>query len=300
MKDLAWLFAMTIIYQGGSCVLKTKSGKPVEMIGQGTWYLGENRRHENDEVASLKVGINNGMNLIDTAEMYGDGGAEVLVSKVISGMEREDLYIVSKIYPHNANKDDYLYACENSLKRLNTSYIDLYLLHWKGRTPLEEVVECMEDLKNRGMILNWGVSNFDILDMQQLFEVKNGNNCLVNQVLYHLGSRGIEYNLIPWLQANGVYTMAYCPLAQGGDLRGDLFSNKVVNKIAHFHGATAAQIMLAFILSKPMVIPIPRTRKSERAIENAGAINIDLSDEDLLALNKEFPAPTKKLPLDIQ
>ncbi|MGI6613117.1 MAG: aldo/keto reductase [Saccharofermentanales bacterium] len=280
-------------------MLKSKSGLAVGSIGQGTWHFGEEQRYADVEAESLKTGITRGMNLIDTAEMYGDGGAELVTGRAIRGISREDLYLVSKIYPHNANKNSYLASCEKSLLRLNTDYLDLYLLHWRGSTPLPEVVWCMEDLKRRGMILDWGVSNFDTKDMEELFTVERGRNCVVNQVLYHLGSRGIEYSLLPWLQEREILTMAYCPLAQAGDLKRGLFENKVLKEIARSRGATVAQILLAFLLTRPLVLPIPRTRRTGRAIENAEAMEIRLSGEELNALDREFPPPKRKLPLDI-
>ncbi|MGI6545822.1 MAG: aldo/keto reductase [Fastidiosipilaceae bacterium] len=281
-------------------MLKSKSGLTVGSIGQGTWRFGEERRYADAETTSLKTGIAGGMNLIDTAEMYGDGGAELVTGEAIRGMSREKLYLVSKIYPQNANKNGYLATCENSLRRLNTDYLDLYLLHWRGFTPLTEVVECMEDLKKRGMILNWGVSNFDTKDMVELFSVKDGKNCVVNQVLYNLGSRGIEYSLLPWLQERKILTMAYCPLAQAGNLNRDLFENKALREIAYSRDVTVAQVLLAFILTKPLVFPIPRTRNIAHAINNAEASTIKLSREELDTLDREFPPPTSKLPLDIK
>lgn len=281
-------------------MLRSKSGLAVGPIGQGTWRFGEVPGDAEAEAASLKTGIARGMNLIDTAEMYGHGGAELVTGRAVRGMSREDLYLVSKIYPHNANRKNYLAFCEDSLRRLNTGYLDLYLLHWRGSTPLSEVIWCMEDLKNRGLILDWGVSNFDIKDMEELFALEDGNNCVVNQVLYHLGSRGIEYSLLPWLQEREVLTMAYCPLALAGTLTRGLFENKALNEIARSHGATVAQILLAFLLTRPLVLPIPRTKRSEHAIENAEAVKISLSREELHALDREFPPPTRKLPLDIE
>ncbi len=280
-------------------MFKNKSGLAVGAIGQGTWRFGEERRHADAETASLKAGIAHGMTLIDTAEMYGHGGAELLTGKAVQGIARNKLYLVSKIYPHHANRQAYLTACENSLQRLSTDYLDLYLLHWRGLTPLAEVVDCMEDLKERGLIRDWGVSNFDLSDMQALFAVENGKNCVANQVLYHLGSRGIEYSLLPWLQAQNVLTMAYCPLAQAGGLKKGLYRNSTLQAIAAAHGATVSQVLLAFLLSQPLVLPIPRTRRPERAIENANAMAIRLSQADRDALDRAFPTPTRKLPLDI-
>lgn len=281
-------------------MLKTKNGRDAGIIGQGSWHFGEEASYAKTEIASLRAGIDSGMNLIDTAEMYGNGGAERIIGEAIREVPREDLYLVSKIYPHNANKRSYLASCEDSLQRLKTDYLDLYLLHWPGATPLSEVTECMEDLKNRGMILNWGVSNFDTRDMEELYALEYGKNCLVNQLLYHLGSRGIEYDLLPWLQERNILTMAYCPLAQAGQLKKGLYENAALNKIARSHGATASQILLAFLLTRPQVLPIPRTRRPERALENAKASRIRLSEEELGALDREFPPPAGKLPLDIE
>lgn len=281
-------------------MLKTKNDLAVGPIGQGTWRFGEMTRQADNEIKSLKAGFDCGMNLIDTAEMYGQGGAECVVGRAIRDTPRESLYLVSKIYPHNANRKDYLSACQNSLRRLQTDYLDLYLLHWRGTTPLSEVVACMEDLRDRGLILRWGVSNFDLDDMEELFSLEKGPHCAVNQVLYHLGSRGIEYDLLPWLQARGIPTMAYCPLAQAGSLRRGLFEHKVLNDMARSRGATVAQILLAFLLSRPLVIPIPKTSHADRALENARAAKIELTQEDLAALDQAFPPPTFKQPLDIE
>lgn len=281
-------------------MLKTKNGKPVASIGQGTWYLGESQRFEDEEIETLKMGINKGMNLIDTAEMYGSGGAEVLTGKAISSFPREDLYIVSKVYPFNSSKENIIKACSNSLKRLNTSYIDLYLLHWRGSNSLSEVVEGMEELKERGMIRDWGVSNFDIRDMEELFKVENGDKCLVNQVLYNLDSRGVEFSLLPWMQERNVVTMAYCPLAQGGKLSKGLLENELVKDIARVHNSSPAQVLLAFLCSKALVVPIPRTKQIEYAIQNAEAMDIKLTKEELDRLDQEFPPPNRKMPLDIQ
>ncbi len=280
-------------------MLRSQSGWAVAPLGQGTWHFGEERSYADAEAASLKAGMDQGMNLIDTAEMYGEGGAERVTGEAIKGRTRADLYLVSKIYPHHANRKEYLTTCENSLRRLKTDYLDLYLLHWRGLTPLSEVVDCMEDLKKRGLILNWGVSNFDIKDMEELFSLEKGKDCLVNQVLYHLGSRGIEYSLLPWLQERGVLTMAYCPLAQAGRLHKDLFKNKALSAIAKSHDATAAQILLTFLLTQPLVLPIPRTRRPERAMENAQAMAMTLSQEERALLDQAFPPPTRKLPLAI-
>jgi len=274
-------------------------GKMVPAIGQGTWFLGENRSREEQEIGALRAGVEAGMTMIDTAEMYGSGMSERLIGKAIAGLDRDKLFLVSKVYPHNAGRKNIFKSCMASLERLGTDYLDLYLLHWRGGIPLSETVACMEQLKKEGKIRRWGVSNFDTDDMEELWSVPNGKNCAVNQVLYHVGSRGIEYDLLPWLRERHVPVMAYCPLAQGGDLRRGLYGNKVLNQIAQAHGATVSQVLLAFVTRGEGVIAIPRTGRAEHAVENAQADKVVLTAEELAAIDREFPAPTRKVYLDI-
>lgn len=191
--------------------VRLKDGALMPKLGQGTWFLGEDKSKEQDEIKSIKIGIENNMTLIDTAEMYGEGLAEELVGKAIKGYDREKLFLVSKVYPHNAGRRNIFRSCENTLKRMGVEYLDLYLLHWRGAVPLSETVECMEELVKKGKIKRWGVSNFDIDDMKELMTVKDGDKCVVNQVLYHLGSRGIEYSLYPWMKEHNIPVMAYLP-----------------------------------------------------------------------------------------
>lgn len=198
----------------------TQCGAPAGRIGQGTWELGVRPDRFAQECGALRAGVEAGMTLIDTAEMYGEGAAEELVGHALRGLDRERLYLVSKVYPHNAGRQHIFQCCEDSLRRMQTDYLDLYLLHWRGAVPLAETVECMEELKARGRIRAWGVSNLNRHWMEELFRVPGGDRCLTDQVLYHLGSRGVEYDLLPWLQRHGLPLMAYCPLAQGGTLRG--------------------------------------------------------------------------------
>ncbi len=278
----------------------TQSGKEVGRIGQGTWYLGEDPAVFHNERKALQAGIEAGMNLIDTAEMYGDGAAEELVGSAIQGYAREDLYLVSKVYPFNAGRPDIFRSCEDSLRRMRTDYLDLYLLHWRGSVPFAETVACMEELKAKGRIRAWGVSNLDTRDMKQLVAVPRGTNCATNQVLYHLGSRGIEYDLLPWLQQRDIPVMAYCPLAQAGRLRRGLFANSAVQDIAFARDVTPAQVLLAFLLASPGVLPIPRTGHANHAVENAAAASIVLTPGELAMLDRAFPPPTRKMPLDIQ
>ena len=279
----------------------TQSGKDASRIGQGTWYLGENARTFNTEKEALRAGIDAGLTLIDTAEMYGDGAAEVLVGEAIKGFKREDLYVVSKVYPWNAGRSHIYDCCQASLDRMSTPYMDLYLLHWQGSVPFEETIECMEDLKSKGLIKNWGVSNIDIREMKQLVKCDNGKNCLTDQVLYHLGSRGVEYDLLPWLRDRGIPMMAYCPLAQAGRLRRGIMGSRAVVSVAEAHNATPAQIMLAFILAtKGTIYPIPRTGNPAHARLNAGALSIKLTATEYALLDSAFPAPDDKVPLDVQ
>lgn len=278
----------------------TAGGKSVGPVGQGTWYLGEHSSTRRQEQDALRAGIEAGMTLIDTAEMYGDGAAEKLVGNAIQGCGREELYLVSKVYPFNAGRTNIFQSCEASLRRMKADYLDLYLLHWRGSVPFAETVECMEELKAKGRIRAWGVSNLDIQDMSELLSVRCGTNCETDQVLYHLGSRGIEFDLLPFLCKKGISIMAYCPLAQAGRLRRGLLDAPAVRDIASNHHAAPAQVLLAFLLAQEGVIPIPRTGKVKHTLENAAASSLRLSLQELMILDQAFPAPNHKVPLDIQ
>jgi diketogulonate reductase-like aldo/keto reductase len=228
-------------------------GARVPALGLGTWKMGEERRRAAREAAALSGGVDLGMTLIDTAEMYGEGGAEEVVASVIA-TRRDRAFVVSKVYPHNAGRKSAVSACERSLKRLRTDRLDLYLLHWRGRIPLAETVDAFERLRTAGKIVRWGVSNFDTADMRELFALPEGRHCATNQVLYHLGERGIEWELVPWLAERGIPVMAYSPLGQGGLLR----KPKLV-AIARKLGVTSAQIALRWVLRMPNVIAIPQS-----------------------------------------
>ncbi|WP_160724806.1 aldo/keto reductase [Bacillus sp. USDA818B3_A] len=273
-------------------------GTLVPVLGQGTWYMGETKRKKEQEVEALKLGIELGMNLIDTAEMYADGGAELIVGEAIEGV-RDEVFLVSKVYPHNAGRERIAKACENSLKRLKTDHLDLYLLHWRGQVPLEETIEGMERLKKEGKILRWGVSNFDTDDMDELVCAENGTNCMTNQVLYHLGSRGIEYDLLPWHEEQRRPIMAYSPIAQGGSLRSQLLSDSTILDIAKKHNVQPLQVVLAWCIRSNQVIAIPKAVQKEHIIENAESASMELTRDDLARLDKVFPPPTRKLPLDM-
>ena len=222
------------------------------------------------------------------------------MGEAISGYDREKLFLVSKVLPSNADRENMLNSCKNSLKRMNTDYLDLYLYHWRGSAPLRETVSCFEELAKEGLIKAWGVSNFDTDDMQELFKIKEGKNCVVNQVLYHTASRGIEFDLLPWMNENDVALMSYCPLAQAGSLKRGLFSSRILNEIAKKHNCDISQVILAWNIRNENIIAIPRTGNKEHTLLNAGAADIVLDETDLALIDKEFLPPRKKMPLDIQ
>ena len=273
-------------------------GLALPAIGQGTWYMGENAGQRQKEIAALRAGIDAGLTLIDTAEMYADGGAEEVVGEALQG-RREQVFLVSKVYPWNAGGQKAVTACDASLRRLKTDYLDLYLLHWRGNYSLAETVEAMETLIRQGKIRRWGVSNLDYDDMQELYGVTGGKACATNQVLYHLGSRGIEFDLLPWCQQQQIPVMAYCPLAQAGRLRDDLFNSRAVQYVAHAHQATPAQVLLAWAIRQPGVMAIPKASSVDHVKENAAALALQLSDEAIALLDQAFPAPGRKTPLDV-
>lgn len=271
---------------------------PIPAIGQGTWYMGENAAQRRQEVAALQRGIDLGLTLIDTAEMYAEGGAEKVVGEAIRG-RRDEVYLVSKVYPWNAGGQKAQAACEASLKRLGTDYLDLYLLHWRGNIPFEDTIAAMESLMAQGKIGRWGVSNLDADDMQTLEALQGGKECATNQVLYHLGSRGIEYDLLPWCAERHMPVMAYCPLAQAGRLRDDLMNDPTVNAIAHDKGVTAAQVLLAWVIRRPGVLAIPKASTIKHVEENAAALDVKLTAQDIEQLDAAFPPPRRKMPLDV-
>ncbi len=271
-------------------------------IGQGTWHMGEGLAPRSDEIHALQHGLAMGLTLIDTAEMYADGGAEEVVGEALAG-RRDEAFLVSKVYPWNAGRDSAIAACEASLKRLRTDHLDLYLLHWPGSIPLDETLEAFERLREAGKIRRFGVSNFDIDEMRTLHALPGGEACAVNQVLYHLGSRGIEHALLPWQRERGMPTMAYCPLAQAGGLREDLLGHPEVLGIAARHGITPAQVLLAWAIrphdGRRDVIAIPKAARTEHVEQNAAALHVRLDDDALARLDAAFPAPDRKVPLDI-
>ena len=267
-------------------------------IGQGTWYMGENAALRSQEVGALQAGLDLGLKVIDTAEMYAEGAAEEVVGEALRG-RRDQAWLVSKVYPWNAGEVDAIEACERSLRRLQTDYLDLYLLHWRGNVPLEETIRAMESLQQQGKIRHWGVSNFDHDDMLELWQEPGGKSCLTNQVLYHLASRGIEYDLLPQFQQREMPIMAYCPLAQAGRLRQALFDDAHLKQIAQQKGISVAQVLLAWVIRQQGVLAIPKASSVAHVQQNAAALSINLTDEELSIIDRAFPAPQSKTALDV-
>jgi diketogulonate reductase-like aldo/keto reductase len=269
------------------------SGEAIPVLGQGTWGMGEERRLRGEEILALQLGIDLGMTLIDTAEMYGEGAGEELVGEAIRG-RRKEVFLVSKVLPDNATTHGTVEACERSLRRLKTDYLDMYLLHWRGPIPLENTVEAFGRLVRAGKIRYWGVSNFDVADMEELMDISGGSRCQTDQVLYNLTRRGIEYDLIPWCIERDMPIMAYSPIEQGR-----LLNNSTVRRVAMRHHATPAQVSLAWVLRVEDVNTIPKASTREHVHENHAALNVTLSEEDLAELDAAFPPPTHKAPLEV-
>lgn len=269
------------------------SGEAVPALGQGTWYMGDLPARRAAEVAALRAGMDLGMTLIDTAEMYGDGAAERLVGEAIAG-RRDQAFIVSKVLPHHATRRGTVAACEASLKRLATDRIDLYLLHWRGGVPLDDTLAGFADLQQAGKIRHWGVSNFDVDDMAELDALAGGGAVAANQVLYNLTRRGIEFDLLPQCGASGVPVMAYSPIEQGRLLRDPTLAD-----VASRHQATPAAIALAWVLRQPGMIAIPKASTVAHVGQNHAALDIHLNQEDLAALDQVFAPPRSKQALEM-
>jgi len=269
-------------------------GTEVPALGLGTWHMGESAGDAASEAAALRVGIDLGLTLIDTAEMYGSGGAERVVAEAIAG-RRDEVFLVSKVLPSNASARGTRTACEQSLKRLRTDRIDLYLLHWIGGVPFEETVAGFEALRAGGKIRHWGVSNFDVHDMEKLAKVPSGSAAATNQVLYNLERRGIEYDLLPWCAARRIPVMAYTPLGQSGRM----LRSPVLASVAARHGVTPAAVALAFLLARPGVIVIPKAARVEHVRADAAAASLRLDAEDIAGIEAAFPPPRRKEPLGI-
>ena len=271
------------------------AGQEVPAIGLGTWYMGEGRATRTQEVDAIRAGLDAGLRVVDTAEMYGDGAAEEVVGEALTG-RRDDALLVSKVYPHHASRDGVRRACEDSLRRLRTDHLDVYLLHWRGQYPLAETVEGFEDLVADGLIASWGVSNLDPEDMSELAAVPGGSACVTDQILYNLTRRGPELDLMPMLSTAQVPVMAYSPLEQSRIL--DAAGSEVLEEVAGRHGATPAQVALAWCVRDGDVLPIPKSASAERVRENAAAGDLELTEADLVALDEAFPAPDGPVPLE--
>ena len=272
--------------------VELKGGEEVPAMGQGTWMMGERPDRRQAEIAALRLGVELGMTLIDTAEMYGDGAAETLTGEAL-GDVRDTLFLVSKAYPQNASRKRLAAACEASLKRLGTDRIDLYLLHWRGSVPLAETVDAMEALKSAGMIRHWGVSNLDADDMVELVAA-GGGGCATDQILYNLTRRGPEHDLLPWLEDHAMPAMAYSPVEQGR-----LLTDPALSRVAAATGATPAQVALAWTLRRDGVIAIPKAGTAAHVRENRAAVDLILSDADFTALDDAFPRPHGRRPLEM-
>lgn len=270
--------------------LRLPDGTEIPTLGQGTWHMGERGARRREEAAALRLGLDLGMTLIDTAEMYGEGGAEEVVAEAIAG-RRQEVFLVSKVYPHNAGGRKLEAACERSLKRLRVETLDLYLLHWRGSIPLAETVEGFERLRAAGKIRRWGVSNLDVEDLEELGPALA--DCAADQVLYNLENRGIEYDLLPFCRRRDMPVMAYTPVGQGGAL----LRNRALNAVAARHGATPAQVAIAWTLRNPGVISIPKAADPEHVRQNARAREIVLTEQDQAELDAAFPPPKRKRPL---
>lgn len=288
-----------------SNILKTitlPDGSKMPKLGQGTWQMAEDDSKRDREVAGIRHGIERGIMMIDCAEMYADGKAEAVAGDAIKGLERSELYIVSKVYPENANKKHMFSSLDRSLKLLGTDYLDMYLLHWREDADLAEMVWCMEKLKDEGKIKHWGVSNFDVADMEDLWKVPDGHRCAMNQVLYNLGSRGIEYDLIPWQRERGVPFTAYGPVGQAGAMvtqdgvsKAQMMNDENVKETAARLGVSVIQLLLAFSMRFDDFASIPKAVGFDHIDENAAALDIVLSDADIEQLSASFPAPESKV-----
>ena len=273
-------------------------GTKLPALGLGTWHMGESARARRDEVAAVRLALEIGYRVFDTAEMYGEGGAEDVLGQAFAEAQRagtvahEELFVVSKVYPHNASRAGVAAACDRSRKRLALDRIDLYLLHWPGPHPLSETIAGFEGLQTRGHIRHWGVSNFDLADMTELMRVRGGDRCATNQIWYSLSTRGPAFDLVPWLQRHGIATMAYSPIDQG-----ELVRNGALGKLASKLGATPAQLALAWLTSQPGVMAIPKAASEAHLRENLASLALKLDAADLDELDAAFPPPRRKVAL---
>ena len=279
--------------QSNPTTVTLPTGEAIPKLGQGTWEMGERPGARKSEIAALREGVELGMTLIDTAEMYGDGESEKLIAEAL-GDRRDELFIVSKVYPHNGSERGVQAACERSLKRLKTDRIDLYLLHWRGGEDLEGVVAGFEKLKGDGKIRHWGVSNFDADDLEELFSIDGGDACATDQILYNVARRGPEFDLLPWLRERRMPAMAYSPVDHARLPRGG-----ALEKIAAARGVSAFQIALAWVLQQPQVFAIPKAADVAHVRENRAALDLRLSADELADIDQQFKPPKSKRSLEM-
>jgi diketogulonate reductase-like aldo/keto reductase len=272
------------------------SGQPVARLGQGAWSIGDDRTRRNDEIAALRLGLDLGLALIDTAELYGGGRSEELIAEAIAG-RRDEVFLVSKVLPGNASKRDTIDACKRSLQRLRTDFLDLYLLHWRESKPLEPTLEAFVSLKSSGLIRDYGVSNFDVDDMEEAAAIAGGDRVAANQVLYNPHDRGVEFDLLPWCRQRGVTVMAYTPLGNSGKRMQAILGNKALRAIAERRDATPAQVALAWLLRNDHVVAIPKAGTALHVRENRAALDLRLTPEDLREIDAAFPPPRRKTSL---
>ena len=268
-------------------------------LGIGTWEMGDDPKLHDEEIAAIRAGLDAGLSVIDTAEMYGNGRSEELVGEAIKPYPRAKIFLISKVLPQNASAKKMRQSLQSSLQRLQTDYLDLYLYHWRGMVPLSETVSELQALQNEGLIRSWGVSNFDLDDMQELWQLPEGQNCVVNEDLYNLETRGIEYSLLPWQREHHVPLIAYSPLGRGPKMGSTMMKNDAVLQVAEEHKASAYQILLAWVMQQPDVLAIPKSSSSKHLLSNLKALDIELTPEDLQILEKAYPKPEHKEPLAI-
>ncbi|MCH5461537.1 aldo/keto reductase [Lactobacillus sp. LC28-10] len=277
----------------------TIAGHQVPAIGLGTWHMGDEPSLEKQEIEAIHAGVAAGAKVIDTAEMYGSGRAETLVGKAIKDIPREKLFLISKVLPTNASKDRMERSLDASLERLGVDEVDLYLYHWRGTTPLVETVAELQRLTEVGKTKAWGISNFDVADLEELWQLPNGSKAAANEDLFNLGSRGVEYSLLDWQADHKLPFIAYSPVGAPDQINTHLGSNPNVLEVARRHHASAYQVLLAWVVGHQQVLAIPQSSNAEHAKENVLAADIQLTSDDLNLLDEAYPAPTEKLPLDV-
>lgn len=277
----------------------TINNQVLPALGIGTWEMGDDPEVREEEITAIRSGLDAGLTVIDTAEMYGNGHSEELVGEAIKPYQRSQIFLISKVLPQNASAHKMRQSLATSLKRLQTDYLDLYLYHWRGMVPLPETVSELQSLQDEGLIRAWGVSNFDIDDMQELWQVPNGQNCVVNEDLYNLETRGIEFSLLPWQREHHIPLIAYSPLGRGPKMGSTMMKNEAVIQVAEKRKASPYQILLAWVMQQPDVLAIPKSSSSKHLLSNLRALDIELTTEDLNILEQAYPKPDHKEPLAI-